>query len=346
MRELLKSWNDFRFQQMDTKVHTSTMTKSVSNSSIFQTEGTLSPREQHPGGKEGTYYMDNYEATVTVHKSPPQQRRQFYDYIEIDDETSDYRESVLPNYKISKRKNLRVTFSDHIEVDVFEDFDSVDGREDEEDDEQKGIVQETLYEIPFDRTKGLKQITSSAEFKSVTENISPRPSKQQTNSNAKIPTKTSVTKTQRQVQQNQNTQALLQKRKAPTTRVSLSDLEKKTKEYIAKLEEKNKRAEAHARVARNLFPDISAKVKAQPSYKQFIANARRAVEITRRYERPWVNGGSNAQSFNVWRQRSETVRRSSSLPKNFKIPDDVTSERRRPGSDIVAGGDRHGVRNS
>ncbi|XP_045194177.2 uncharacterized protein LOC123549812 [Mercenaria mercenaria] len=291
--------------------------------------------------------MDNYEATITVHKSPPQQRKQYFDYIEIDDETKDDSDRVYPAFKLSKRKNLRVTFSDHIEVDVIEDYESFDEKED-----QNSVLEETVYEIPVDRTKGLRQISSSAEFKSVTENISPRHTRAQSVGDAKLTTKTTVTKTKSQLQQpsenSQFSQPLLQKRRS-TTKCSLADLEKKTKEYIAQLQEKTKRAEAHARVARAIFPDISSKVKSQPHYKQFIANARRAVEITRRYERPWVNGTSGQQqNLNTWRYKSETVRRTSSLPKNFRLPENLTTERHsRPGSDnVLSGGERQRIRNS
>ncbi|XP_060597003.1 uncharacterized protein LOC132750930 [Ruditapes philippinarum] len=289
--------------------------------------------------------MDNYEATITVHKSPPQQRKQYFDYIEIDDETQDTTERIYPAYKLSKRKNLRVTFSDHIDVDVIEDYESYDEEED-----KNSVLEEAVYEIPLDRTKGLRQISSSAEFRSVTENISPRQTKTQPVGDAKTTTKTPVTKTKPQSPQiAPSSQPLLQKRRTNnTSRMSLADLEKKTKEYMVQLHEKTKRAEAQARVARAIFPDISAKVRSQPNYKQFIANARRAVEITRKYERPWVSGASS-QNQTVWRPKTESMRRTASLPKNFRLPDNLTSDRHsRPSSNdiLLAGGDRQRLHNS
>jgi len=300
--------------------------------------------------KESRYYMDNYEATITVHQSPPMQRRQAFEYLEIDDETKHEVESALSTSRLSKRKNLRVTFSDHIDVDVFESFDYLT-----DSDSDEGIV-ETLYELPRDRNKGIKQIATSAEFRSVSENIGQNngpssPEREIVQTGAKSVIKASPAlkqqKTQQQQQQQplqpppqqqqvssktEQNQPLLQKRRS--SRVSLSDLEKRTKDYILQLQEKNKRAEAHARVAKKLFPDISSKVKTQPSYKQFIDNAKRAVEITRRYERPWASGSSGTQqTFSVWRKRSENIRRTSSLPKNFKIPDNLTTSR--PSSDNV-----------
>lgn len=326
------------------------MTKPYSNSSCIGSvvEGS---GNKEPVRKESTYYMDNYEATVTVHKSPPQTRKQYFDYIEIDDETQDSSDRVYPAFKLSKRKNLRVTFSDHIDVDVIEDYESYDEEED-----KNSVLEETVYEIPLDRTKGLRQLTSSAEFKSVTENISPRHSKTQSVGDAKTTTKTSVAKSKSpSTQVAQGSQPLLQKRRTnnnnnstTTSRLSLTDLEKKTKEYMAQLHEKTKRAEAHARVARAIFPDISAKVRSQPNYKQFIANARRAVEITRKYERPWANGASS-QNQTPWRPRTETMRRTSSLPKNFRLPENLTSDKHsRPSSNnvLLAGGDRQRIHNS
>lgn len=327
------------------------MTKPHSDSSLARTVGNVSPQmaSRNSSGvtKESTYYMDNYEATVTVHKSPPQQRKQYFDYLEIDDETREDSERVYPNFRLSKRKNLRVTFSDHIEVDVIENYESSG----DEDEETNSVVDETLYEIPTDRNKTLRQISSSAEFKAVTENISPRPTKVRTVGDTKVSSTEAVTKTKYQTQtpaQNVHcSQPLLQKRRT-TSRLSLTDLEKKTKEYISQLQEKTKRAETQARVAKAIFPDISAKIRSQPNYKQFIANARRAVEITRKYERPWVSGTSRQQDFNTWKSRSDTVRRTTSLPKNFKLPENLTSERQRPLSEnvLVAGGERQRIRNS
>lgn len=306
---------------------------------------SLGPRE-----KESSYYMDNYEATITVHSSPPQQRKQYFDYIEIDDETSDIPERSFSSARLSKRKNLRVTFSDHIDVDFI---DGTGDASDEDFDDCDGVVEESMFEVPFDRTKGLKQISSSAEFKRVSENISASPtgnkSSNSSNTNSVKPVRRTSPVKQKcphQVQASQQAnQPLLQKRREPS-KVSLSELEKKTKQFIEQMHDKNKKAETQARVAKALFPDITNKVKAQPSYKQFIANAKRAVEITRRYERPWVSGNAATQpTFSVWKKRSETVRRTASLPKNFKLPDDLT---RRPGSESAAltSGNRIRIRNS
>ncbi|KAH3714749.1 uncharacterized protein LOC127856281 [Dreissena polymorpha] len=280
--------------------------------------------------KENSYYLDNYDAKVTVHSSPPQQRRLF-DFIEIDDETRDDTDRSYSSSKLSKRKNLRVTFSDNIIVDVFDDFDNAH----DDDSCDEGIVEETLYELPSDGGKSLRQISSSTEFKTVSENlISPRlnPSSREPNTGScAIPSqrtspiiKQPVCKQQPEANQQQ---PLLDKRKS--NRITLSDLEKKTKEYIAKMHERTKRAETQGRVARAIFPQISAKVKAQPEYKKFIDNAKRAVEITSRYERPWARGGGGTQqTYSVWRKRPETVRRTSSLPKNFKIPEDLNTKPR------------------
>lgn len=339
--------------------YTHNMTRPCSNTRSTKCAGKSTTecemKEDSAVRKESRYYMDNYQATITVHTSPPHQRKQYFDYIEIDDETNDYTEGISHSQRSSKRKNLRVTFSDHIEVDVIQDLDSCDGKYEDEDD-RNSIVGETLYELPMDRTKGIKQISCSAEFKSVSENIVPRYSKAQSHGAAKVIHKANVANTKCQAQHvthntHQLTQPLLNKRNQ-TPKYSLSDLEKKTKGYIAQLQEKTKRAEAHSNYARALLPDISAKVNtAQPNYKQFIANAKRAVEVTRRYERPWLSGAPGQQPFNMWKQRSETVRRTSSLPKHFKLPDNniIASERyRRTGSDNVvsAGGERLKSRNS
>ncbi|XP_052817800.1 uncharacterized protein LOC128243858 [Mya arenaria] len=316
-----------------------------------QSKGRMAEPATSPtkDAKESKYYMDNYQATITVHKSPPLQRKQSYDFLEIDDETKDEVDGSFASSRLPKRKNLRVTFSDNIIVDVFDSFDVSSDTESDE-----GIVEETLYEIPQDRSRGIRQISSSAEFKSVSDNITPA----RTNNLSSEP----VINAAKQSSQNSPTtnepkspikqpssprQPLLQKRK--TSKVTLSDLEKRTKEYIAKLQEKNKKAEARARVAKAMFPDISAKVKSQPNYKQFIDNAKRAVEITRRYERPWAYGASATQpTVSVWRKRSENVRRTSSLPKNFKLPDDLTATSSRQTSDnvILSASYRQRIRNS
>ena len=313
------------------------------------TKTPVSPRQ-----KENSYYMENYDATITVHKSPPQNRKHYFDYIEIDDETKDIPErSFHSSYKLAKRKNLRVTFSDHIEVDFIADVGEGTFLSEDEVDGGEGVG-EKLFEIPLDKGKALKQISSSAEFKRVSENISPTGSNKSGVNNSNIssvrqPFSKAVpkpTKCQHQIQAAQNTkQPLLQKRRdTGITVTSLSDLEKKTKHFVEQIHDRNKKAEVQARVAKALFPDISSKIKAQPSYKQFIANAKRAVEITRRYERPWVSGNNSTQStFSVCKKRSESVKRTASLPRNFKLPDDLA---KRPSSEKVLLNGRLRIKNS
>lgn len=321
--------------------------KMTNKKSIFRShDGDVKeePPESATVKKENSYYMDNYEATITVHKSPPQQRKQYFDFLEIDDETKEDTERVYPSYRLSKRKNLRVTFSDHIEVDVIEDFDAFENTFSE--DEDTCVTEETIYEIPFDRSKGLKQITSSAEFKSVTEDISPR--KSQSNISCASPRgKSNVSQTKNQSQlTNRGTpspnisQPLLHKRKV-SPKVTLSELEKKTREYVAKLEDK--KAEVNARVAKALFPDITKKMHSQSNYKQFINSAKRAVEITRRYERPWKSGGAtNQPSYHVWKRKNDAVHRTSSLPRNFRFTDDIPRPR---SENVITGDNRHRIRN-
>lgn len=316
---------------------------------VADTANTMkSPRS--PRQKENSYYMENYEATITVHKSPPQTRKQYFDYIEIDDETTDIPERSFPSSRLSKRKNLRVTFSDHIEVDFIDD--STDDRYISEDevDGYDGGVEEVMYEIPIDRNRGIKQISSSAEFKRVSENISPTSIKSGSSSNDSATsggkptfTKANVvkpTKCQHQIEAAQLTQQpLLHKRRESVTRLSTpSDSEKK------QFTTSQKKQELHGKTSKMLLPDITAKVKNQPSYKQFMTNAKRAADISRRYERPWVSGATGAQStFSVWKKRSETVRRTASLPKNFKLPDDLS---RRPQKVFMSGSDRIHIKNS
>ncbi|KAL4235392.1 hypothetical protein ACF0H5_007028 [Mactra antiquata] len=343
--------------------------KMKNNLSIFRSQendGREATPDASPMKKESSYYMDNYEATVTVHKSPPQQRKQYFEFLEIDDETKEEPERTYPSYRLSKRKNLRVTFSDHIEVDVIEDFDDLDNFSD--DDEHTGVFEEILYEIPSDKTKGLQQISSSAEFKCVSEDIgTPRGSKSSLNnsgsgSNVRIKSNLisspSSSKTVSPVLPASNrgtpsptvSQPLLQKRKTSQQRVSLADLEKKTREYVAKLEDKNKKAETNARVAKALFPDITKKIHAQSNYKKFIANAKRAVEITRRYERPWLLGGTGGGASNqppkyhVVKKRSDAVHRTTSLPSNFRFSDELP--RPRSESTLVYSDNRQRIRNT
>lgn len=280
---------------------------------------TMKPEMIESSKKENSYYMENYEATVTVHKSPPLNRKYCFEYLEIDDETKEDVDRSFPVSRLSKRKNLRVTFSDHIEVDVIEDMNIAD--DEDKDDADYGFVESRMYEIPLDKSKGLKEISSSFEFKTVSDKLSsPRITKTQTNGGNDISGKACAAGTN--CQSNiQPTVPSLYKRKT-NSKFTLGDLEKKTKDYLLQLQEKTKRAEAQARIAKTSFPDIVSKVKSQSNYKDFIANTKHALEITRRYARPWVIGTPNKHTG---KQRSDIIRRSASLPKNFRLPDNIST---------------------
>lgn len=336
--------------------------KDISYHKLEVADNTVNMKDvRSPAQKENSYYMDNYEATVTVHKSPPQTRKQYFDFLEIDDETLDVPERTFPASRLSKRKNLRVTFSDHIEVDFIDEC--VDDRylSEDEVDGYEGVAEEIMYQIPLDINRGIKQIASSAEFKRVSENISPTSIKSGSSSSDSNTT-TSVkqaltkpkivkpTKCQHQIEAAQLTQQpLLHKRRDTAIKVSssLNDSEKKPKQLVTAGQDKQKKPENQfQKLPKPLLPDISPKVKSQPSYKQFITNAKRAADISRRYERPWVSGATATQStFSVWRKRSETVRRTASLPKNFKLPDDL-ARKSRSEKVLLTGGNRVQIKNT
>lgn len=79
------------------------------------------------------------------------------------------------------------------------------------------------------------------------------------------------------------------------------------------------------------LPEIMARFKAELRAKAFIGKTRRAVERHRRVERPWVKGNEISPFFHVWQTcddhlkdrqvRGKTVRRTRSIPKNFRVTD-------------------------
>lgn len=274
--------------------------------------------------------MDNYDATFTVYKSPPLNRKQCFDYLEIDDETKEDTDRSFPAARLAKRKNLRVTFSDHIEVDVIEDIESAADTDCGDADDE--LEESTLYEIPFDRGKELMKFSSSSEFKTVTEKLlSPGSAKTENTGENEHSFQANETWTKCQTN-TQPTQKMLYKRN-PSIKLTLNDLGKKNKEHILKLQGTVQRAETQAKIPQSIFPHIASKAKPQANFKEFIANAKHAVETTRIYERPWISGTSNKRYYNVGSQRSDTVRRTASLPRNFRLPNKLSTSR--PASENV-----------
>lgn len=86
----------------------------------------------------------------------------------------------------------------------------------------------------------------------------------------------------------------------------------------------------------NKLPEIMAKFKAQLSAKDFTLKLRKSVERHKREERPWVKGNEISPFFHVWQTsddhlkdkklQARTVRRSRSMPRNFKFSD-ISSEK-------------------
>ena len=311
-----------------------------------------------PFVKEPSYYMDHYEATVTVHTSPPQQhhvtqlQQSSCEFLEIDDETRNIPESKFTRNKLSKKKNLRVTFSDHIEVDLIEDlYDDIDG-----DISEDLAVEETIYEIVkgsggnkcskgsfrfkeaicLQTPKPLVLSHGNSELKVAEENVSPksplgspRRLKMTSPKSSKL---TSLT----------SSPPLLHKRRISQS--SMNEPEKTSKDYLQELRERRQSKNQRSITLNTLFPDFGSNTvsRSQLSYSNFLSDAKKAVERTNiANDRPWSKRSLEKPVYGLYNEKtSETtksagsLRKTTSLPRNFRLPETLYSGRyRRPSSD-------------